>query len=137
MFRCTAEVELDDDVRVRAALIPSPHMDIDWAPFDSFQCVVEGAPHDHHAAFLRSGANTDPCTDVFLCWRDGEVAQWIEDVEVCLKRSNPMGSGCTIFKGHPGRCDWQYIDPLDVAARAQADQLIKEWRLSHRFRTHD
>ncbi|MGA5584406.1 hypothetical protein ACPCIY_25345 [Streptomyces thermodiastaticus] len=41
---------------------------------------------------------------------------------------------CTIFKGHPGRCDWEYIDPQGVATQALADQLAKEWRLSRVFR---
>ncbi|MGW3954113.1 hypothetical protein ACWEKM_25045 [Streptomyces sp. NPDC004752] len=46
-----------------------------------------------------------------------------------------MDTGCTIFKGHPGRCDWQYIDPAEVAAQAQADQLIQAWGLSHLFKS--
>ena len=136
-YRCTATAELDDDVRATAEKFGSPHPDIEWAPkpFDLFQCMVEDVSHDFHAAFLRTGASTDPDSDVYLCWRDGSSVQWLEDVEVCLGKPTALGTGCTIFRDHPGRCDWQYIDPPQVAAQAMADQLIKEWDLSHLFRS--
>lgn len=133
-YRCTAATDLDDEIQAEAEKIGSPHPHIEWASSSLFQCMVEDVPHDHHAAFLRTGAGTDPDSDIYLCWRDDSPAQWIEDVECCMNRSHPLGTGCTIFKSHPGRCDWQYIDPQQVAAQAQADQLAKEWGLSHLFR---
>ncbi|GAA4795933.1 hypothetical protein GCM10023220_23310 [Streptomyces ziwulingensis] len=63
-----------------------------------------------------NGAGSEPCTDVFLRWGDESGPQWLEDVEVCLKVENPMASGCTILRGHPGRCDWEYIDPSGLWA---------------------
>nr|WP_145488949.1 MULTISPECIES: hypothetical protein [Streptomyces] len=99
--------------------------------------MVEDVPHEHHAAFLRSGSQIDPDTEVYLCWRDGASKQWLEDVEYCMKTANPVGAVCTIFKGHPGRCEWQYIDPVRVAARALADQLSKEWGLSRPSRSRE
>ncbi|MGW2491141.1 hypothetical protein ACWCV9_28505 [Streptomyces sp. NPDC001606] len=136
-YRCTAAIELDGDVRATAEKIGSPRPDIEWATVDLYQCKVEDVPHDFHAAFLRTGARTDPDSDVFLCWRDGPSVQWLEDIEVCLKAPAPLGSVCTIFRGHPGQCDWAYVDPPQVAAQAMADQLIQEWGLSHMFRSHD
>lgn len=136
-YRCTAEAELDDDLRALAAQIPTPHTDIEWTSFDTLQCMVEDVPHEHHAAFLRTGARTDPDTDVYVCWRDGSSKQWLEDIECCMNRPNPLGTGCTIFKDHPGRCEWQYIDPAQVAAQAMADQLMKEWGLSRPSRSRE
>jgi hypothetical protein len=137
-FRCEARVKLDDDVRTTAALIPTPFDSIEWAPETAgpyaFQCKLSEVPHTHHAAFLRTGSSQEPCSDVFLCWHDETGPQWLEDVEVCLKRRHPMATGCTIFRGHPGLCDWEYIDPPMVAAGAQADQLIMEMGLSHTFK---
>ncbi|MFF8728120.1 hypothetical protein ACF073_16740 [Streptomyces sp. NPDC015171] len=48
-----------------------------------------------------------------------------------MARRTELGTGCTIFKGHPGRCDWEYIDPEYMAGLAQADQLVKEMGLTH------
>ncbi|MEU8695617.1 hypothetical protein [Streptomyces sp. NPDC048665] len=129
--------EVDDDDRAAAAKIASPWSCIEWSSFDPLQCLIEDVPHDHHAAFLRTGARAGPDSDVYLCWCDGSSTQWLEDLECCMHRPDPLGTGCTIFTGHPGRCDWQYIDPEQVAAQAQADQLIKAWGLSHLFKSPD
>ncbi|MFR9790810.1 hypothetical protein ACL07V_19475 [Streptomyces sp. MB22_4] len=123
MFRCKATTGLDDAVRALAQQIPSPRADIDWAPSPSLRCMLEDVPHDHHMAFLRTGASAAPDSDVFVCWRDGASAQWIEDIECCMNRPNPLATGCTLFKGHPGRCEWQYADPEDTAIQAAADRL--------------
>nr|BFD83068.1 hypothetical protein StreXyl84_24690 [Streptomyces sp. Xyl84] len=129
-YRCEETIMLDPKLRDLAAQIPSPFGGIEWAIETegqyAFQCKLEDAPHDYHAAFLRTGAFADPCTDVFLCWVDGGDEQWLEDIEVCMKRRKPLDSGCTIFRKHPGKCDWEYIDPPLLAAKAQADQLMKE-----------
>jgi hypothetical protein len=130
MYRCEARTLLADEVERAARLIPSPVDRVEWARTDEvFRCKLEDEAHAYHAAFLRSGTSLDPCMDVFLCWRDPEGQQWLEDAEVCLKKKgdHPMGVGCTIFKDHPGRCDWGYIDPVQVATLAQADQLRQEW----------
>ncbi|WP_157876548.1 hypothetical protein [Streptomyces graminilatus] len=87
-------------------------------------------PHDFHAAFLRTGSRTEPDSDVFLCWKEGSSAQSLADLECCFNRRFELGTGCTIFKNHPGRCDWAYIDPEVVAVQAQADQLVEELDLS-------
>jgi hypothetical protein len=130
MYRCTATTEPTVTVLEAAALIPSPLPDIDWATQPPFQCLLEGEPHEFHAAFLRTGSGTDPDTDVFLCWRDASAIQWLEDIEVCLKRAAPLDTGCTIYRSHPGRCDWQYIDPAQIALQAKADQLTAKLGLS-------
>ncbi|MFD6169619.1 hypothetical protein [Streptomyces coeruleorubidus] len=116
-----------------AALIPSPFTDVEWSGTPHLQCLLEDVPHDFHAAFLRTGAGTDPDTDVFVCWRDGSATQWLEDIEVCLLRAGPLDTGCTVYRLHPGRCDWQYIDPAQVALQAEADQLAKALGLSRRI----
>lgn len=126
MYRCVAQAVPNSDALSAAAQIVSPVTETDWATDITVQCKVDDVPHDHHAAFLRSGASLDPCTDVFLCWRDNDDKQWVEDVEVCMQRRTPLGTGCTIFRGHPGRCDWAYIDPPSLAVEAQADQLLRD-----------
>ncbi|MEU3031688.1 hypothetical protein ACPCBC_28520 [Streptomyces incarnatus] len=115
---------MDDAVLALAQQIPSPHAEIDWALSRSLRCLLEDVPHDHHAAFLRTGASTAPDSDVFVCWRDGASEQWFEDIECCMNRPAPLATGCTLFKEHPGRCDWQYADPDDAAIQEAADRLI-------------
>jgi hypothetical protein len=132
MYRCTAVTEPTVHIWETAALISSPCPDIEWAGDSPFQCMVEDVAHDFHAAFLRTGSSTDPDTDVFVCWRDGSTAQWLEDIEVCLLRAAPLDSGCTIFRHHPGRCDWEYLDPAQIALQAEADQLAAKLGLSLR-----
>ncbi|GAA4797037.1 hypothetical protein GCM10023220_25120 [Streptomyces ziwulingensis] len=137
MYRCEARTLLDSDVQATAELMPTAFDSIEWVSESVgeylFRCEVEDVPHDHHAAFLRNGASSEPCTDVYLCWRDESGPQWLADGEVCLRAENPMASGCTIFRGHPGRCDWEYIDPSMVAAQAEADQSVREPGLPHLF----
>lgn len=133
-FRCVARVLLDDAVRAKAEKIHSPHSSIEWTQYTELQCLVEDVPHDFHAAFLRTGSRTDPDSDVFLCWTDESSAQTLADLECCMNRRTELDTGCTIFKNHPGRCEWEYIDPELVAVEAQADQLIKELGLSEMFR---
>ncbi|MEU3536137.1 hypothetical protein AB0E70_31835 [Streptomyces murinus] len=123
MFRCKATTALDDAVLALAMQIPSPRADIDWAASRSLRCLLEDVPHDHHAAFLRTGASAAPDSDVFVCWRDGASEQWFEDIECCMNRPTPLAPGCTLFKNHPGRCDWQYADPEDKAIQEAAERL--------------
>ncbi|MEW2167499.1 hypothetical protein AB0912_31530 [Streptomyces sp. NPDC007084] len=125
-FRCEARTNVDPAVRVAAQRIGNPYAEIEWATGSPLPCLLEDEPHTAHAAFLRSGSTTDFDSDVYLRWRDGSSAQWIEEAEVCLKAPGPLGTGCTIYRDHPGRCDWAYIDPRAVAAQAQADQLAAE-----------
>lgn len=127
-FRCTATVEVQADTWAAAKTIASPRDNLLWASDTVLQCLIEDVDHDFHAAFLRTGSRPD--SDVFLCWRDGVPGQALADLDCCLERRDPMDIGCTIFKHHPGLCEWRYIDPPDVAATAQADQLLKEWGLS-------
>ncbi|MFF0510942.1 hypothetical protein [Streptomyces sp. NPDC004250] len=111
-----------------AAAIRSPFERIEWASDTVQRCLLEDIPHDSHAAFLRTGSHGDPvASDVYLLWRDGDPAQSLADLHCCLAQRTPMSSACTIFRGHPGRCEWQYVDPEQVAAEAQADQLLREW----------
>ncbi|WP_328657847.1 hypothetical protein [Streptomyces sp. NBC_00334] len=113
-----------------AAVIRCPFDRIEWASDPVQQCLLEDIPHDIHAAFLRSGSHGDPAaSDVYLLWRDGDTTQSLADLHCCLAQRTPMSGACTIYKGHPGRCDWQYIDPAQVAAQAQADQLLQEMGL--------
>ncbi|NEA49219.1 hypothetical protein [Streptomyces sp. SID10815] len=125
---------LSRDMRGLAEEIPTPFDFIEWGwgadGECELQCKLDDSPHDYHAAFLRTGASAEPGTDVFLCWVDGAAEQWLEDIEVCLKTRTPRDSSCTIFRGHPGKCDWAYIDPPMVAARAEADQLLSRLGLS-------
>lgn len=88
-FRCPARTGLDGKVRTAAETIGSPRPDIEWSPYDVFQCLVEDVPHDFHAAFLRTGARAAPESDVYLCWRDGSPVQWLADIDVCLKKPAP------------------------------------------------
>ncbi|CAL9312967.1 hypothetical protein SUDANB180_02579 [Streptomyces sp. enrichment culture] len=134
-FRCLARTRLDSEVRSAAEAIGSPRPGIEWSPYDVFQCLVEDVPHDFHAAFLRTGARADPESDVYLCWRDGSPVQWLADIDVCLKKAEPLGTGCTIYRGHPGRCEWQYIDPPQVAAQALVDQLTDGWDPARLFKS--
>ncbi|GAA4801653.1 hypothetical protein [Streptomyces ziwulingensis] len=135
MYRCEARTRLDNDVQATAELMPTAFDSIEWVSDyvgeNLFHCELEDVPHDHHAAFLRNGTSREPCTDVYLCWRDESGPQWLEDVEVCLKVENPMAPGCTIFRGHPGKCDWEYIGPSMLAVLVQSDHFVRELRLSH------
>ncbi|MFJ4701923.1 hypothetical protein ACIP5N_27560 [Streptomyces sp. NPDC088768] len=36
-----------------------------------------------------------------------------------------MDSGCMGFLHHPAQCTWEYIDPVQVALQAQADQILE------------
>ncbi|MER7920668.1 MULTISPECIES: hypothetical protein [unclassified Streptomyces] len=123
MFRCKATTGLDDAVLALAKQLPSPRTDIDWAPSPPLRCLLEDVPHDDHAAFLRTGVRRAPDSDVFVRWRDGASEQWLEDIECCMTRPTPLAPGCTVFKGHPGRCDWQYVDPEDAAIQEAAARL--------------
>ncbi|MEU7562013.1 hypothetical protein [Streptomyces eurythermus] len=126
-FRCPARTGLDGKARAAAETIGSPRPDIEWSPYDVFQCLLEDVPHHFHAAFLRTGARADPESDVYLCWRDESPVQWLADIDVCLKKPAPLGTGCTLYRGHPGRCEWQYIDPPYVAAQALVGQPANAW----------
>ncbi|MFJ8146063.1 hypothetical protein ACIQ6R_13420 [Streptomyces sp. NPDC096048] len=130
-YRCTATSEVHAEVRAMGETISSPHGKIEWTPYSTLQCLLEDVPHDFHAAFLRTGTRADPASDVYLCWRDGSLDQCLADLDCCMARPEPRDAGCTIFEHHPGRCQWEYIDPEQVAAQAQADQLVEELGLSH------
>ncbi|WP_318280180.1 hypothetical protein, partial [Streptomyces griseoloalbus] len=121
--RCTATTQVDDETRALAETITSPHDSIEWASYPVLQCLLEDVDHDFHAAFFRTGSRTDPDSDVFVCWRDGTPGHALADLDCCMNRSSPLATGCTIFQHHPGRCEWDYIDPPMVAAQAQADQI--------------
>ncbi|GHI91763.1 hypothetical protein [Streptomyces olivaceus] len=123
-YRCTAVTEAQAGIQVLAESIGSPLDAIEWASDEVLQCLIEDIPHDHHAAFLRTGARQD--SDVFLRWTDGSSEQDLADLTCCLAYPDPMGSACTIYAGHPGKCEWAYIDPPYVAATARADQILKE-----------
>ncbi|MFC8873249.1 MULTISPECIES: hypothetical protein [Streptomyces] len=123
-YRCTATTEVLAATRAAAETIGSPRDGIDWTSDTILQCLIEDVAHDFHAAFLRTGAREN--SDVFLCWTDGSPDQSLADLDCCLGRRTPMGTGCTIFAHHPGLCEWAYIDPPYVAVTARADQLLKE-----------
>lgn len=136
MFRCTAEVgisaEMLDLARTMPCASPPP---IEWSISLSerhpLQCLVGDGPHDHHAAFLRTGAQAHAGSDVFPCWQD-EDDPWLADLAVCLKVRRPIDSGCLIYAHHPGPCSWEYVDPREVALLAAADQIVED---CHRHRT--
>ncbi|MFJ3494835.1 hypothetical protein ACIPPJ_14735 [Streptomyces sp. NPDC086091] len=104
----------------------SPHSSVEWTSDTELQCLIEDVPHDFHAAFLRTGSRTAPDSDVYLCWTAESPEQSIADIACCMKRRSSLDPGCTIFTSHPGRCEWEYVDPVAVAVQAQADQLITE-----------
>lgn len=134
-YRCGATAEAGGRVLAEADLLPCPHPEVEWADHDRLQCLVEDVPHDFHAAFLRSGTRPGPgFSDLYLCWRDGSSEQWLTDAEPCMRRASPLGTGCTVHQGHPGRCDWQYIDPASVAALALACELARHWGIAHLFK---
>lgn len=134
-YRCGAAAEVEDGVRAVAVGMGSPHPEVEWSGFDRLQCLLEDVPHDVHAAFLRSGAQPGPrFSDVFVCWREGASGQWLADVECCMRKEGRLGAVCTIFRGHPGRCDWEYVDPASVAVQALAGQLAREWGHTHLFK---
>ncbi|MFH9673229.1 hypothetical protein ACH4L5_13310 [Streptomyces sp. NPDC017405] len=116
-------------MRAIAELIRSPFPDPDWSPEAPSRCMVEDVPHDFHAAWLRTGSTVH--SDLFLCWRDGSPDQWIADFVCCMNRRTELSTGCTIFKYHPGKCEWAYVDPERVAVQAQADQLAQKLNLPH------
>ncbi|MFF0481068.1 hypothetical protein [Streptomyces sp. NPDC004435] len=105
---------------LRALVVPSPGREVEWVPEPEFQCLVEDVEHGFHAAYVRTGASDS--TDVFLCW-SGE-GQWLMDVESCLKTRGALGIPCTSYRGHPGRCEWGYVDPPRVAREAASEQFL-------------
>ncbi|MFE2042736.1 hypothetical protein ACFXAZ_17760 [Streptomyces sp. NPDC059477] len=126
--RCKAVVVVDPDVLASAAQLECAFSDPDWADADALQCQMGDVPHVFHAAFLRDGAQREPCSDVFLRWHQEMPGQWAEDLAVCLSSKTPTGDVCTLFRDHQGPCEWQQIDPFDMALQAHADQLIQEWQ---------
>lgn len=123
-YRCTATVEPGSEVMDRAACLDSPTPDIDWAEEGALQCMLEDGPHDRHVTFLRSGGHRN--SDVFLCWRDEAPAQWLADLECCLLTATRLGSGCTLYKGHPGACEWAIVDlAREARLRAQAYEMAR------------
>ncbi|GHH17777.1 hypothetical protein Srubr_77720 [Streptomyces rubradiris] len=68
---------------------------------------------------------------------DGSSVRWLADIDVCLKKPEPLGTGCTIYRGRPGRCEWQYIDPPQVAAQAVMGQLTNQWDPSRLFTSRE
>ncbi|MGX1248679.1 hypothetical protein RKD48_001190 [Streptomyces ambofaciens] len=129
-FRCTAKTGVHAEIRAMAEKIVTPFGAVDWAPEPVLQCLVEDVDHSFHAAFLRTGTRTDPCSDIYLCWKDGDPDQSLADLDCCMARSRPLDAGCMIFRHHPGRCYEEYIDPPQVAAQAQGDQLLKKLGIS-------
>ncbi|MFE2040740.1 hypothetical protein ACFXAZ_07355 [Streptomyces sp. NPDC059477] len=126
--RWKAVAAIDPDVLAKAAQLECAFTDPDWAEADAVQCQLGDIPHVFHAAFLRDGAQREPCSDVFLRWHQDMPGQWAQDLAVCLSKRTPLGDVCTIFRDHPGPCEWQQTDPLDPALSAYADQLIQDWR---------
>ncbi|MFD3332602.1 hypothetical protein ACFWV1_08115 [Streptomyces sp. NPDC058700] len=125
-YRCVETTEPSRRVLGLILALPN-HPDVDWSAEPDFQCMVEDVEHVFHASWLRTGSG--PSTDVFLCWSpDG---QWLMDVECCLKARTPLGTGCTVYKDHPGRCEWAYVDPRQVAEQAIADQYVQELFARH------
>ncbi|MFE2041080.1 hypothetical protein ACFXAZ_09135 [Streptomyces sp. NPDC059477] len=122
--RCDATTVADTDALAQAIKIESRVDDPDWAEVDAVQCQVsDDAPHVFHVAFLRDGAQREPSTDVFLHWHQDMPGQWAEDLPVC-ESEDPTGDICTIYRDHPGACEWAQFNPFDIALRAQVDQLI-------------
>ncbi|GAA2221236.1 hypothetical protein [Streptomyces nogalater] len=128
-FRCTGTCDIDDSALKWARQLPcADHGDVDWAILDDLQCLLSEERHEFHAAWLRSGSELEK--DVYLCWFDDSAMQWVIDVEVCLKTKTRMGSSCTIYKGHPGKCEW---DCVDTEAAAPAAAVVRH----HAHGTHD
>ncbi|MFI8253369.1 hypothetical protein ACWEPA_03030 [Streptomyces filamentosus] len=121
-YRCTERTEPGQPVLLLALAVRNHHPNTEWARDGSFQCLVEDVEHSFHAAWLRTGSGEN--SDVFLCW--GAEGQWLMDAECCLKTRTPTGAECTIYRGHPGRCKWAYVDPPQVAADAMADQFMRD-----------
>lgn len=123
--RWKAVAAIDPDVLAKAAQLECAFTDPDRPDADAVQCQLGDIPHVFHAAFLRDGAQREPCSDVFLRWHQDMPGQWAQDLAVCLSKRTPLGDVCTIFRDHPGPCEWQQTDPLDTALSAYADQLIQ------------
>jgi hypothetical protein len=118
-FRCTSTCEIKDHTFRLAQRLPcADHGEVDWAFLDDLRCVLGEEEHEFHATWLRSGSELEK--DVYLCWRDDPGTQWIVDAEVCLKTKTPLGSSCTIYKGHPGKCEWDHVD-LEAPARSAGE----------------
>ncbi|MEU3954498.1 hypothetical protein AB0F45_19630 [Streptomyces achromogenes] len=108
-FRCTSTCEISDHTFRWAQRLPcADHGEVDWAFLDDLRCVLGGGEHEFHATWLRSGSELE--RDVYLCWLDNPGMQWVVDAEVCLKTRTRLGSACTIYKGHPGKCEWDCAD---------------------------
>ncbi len=104
-FRCPSVCEIRDDVLEQARRLPcADHGEVDWAFLDDLQCLLSEETHEYHATWLRSGSELEK--DVYLCWSDHSGKQWIVDADVCLKTRTPMETPCTIYQGHPGKCEW-------------------------------
>ncbi|MEU3523636.1 hypothetical protein AB0E62_07185 [Streptomyces sp. NPDC038707] len=109
--RCASTCEVRDHTLQWARRLPcADHGEVDWAFLDDLQCLLGEAEHEFHATWLRSGSELE--RDVYLCWLDEPDMQWVVDAEVCLKTERPLGSGCTIYKGHPGTCEWEHTAPV-------------------------
>ncbi|MGW1593829.1 hypothetical protein [Streptomyces sp. NPDC002343] len=131
-FRCTSTCALRDHTFQWARRLPcADHGEVDWAFLDDLQCLLGEDEHEFHATWLRSGSELE--RDVYLCWFDDPAMQWVVDAEVCLKSDTPMGTSCTIYKGHPGKCEWDHVDPEAPAQPAASDRLMPRARGTGEF----
>jgi hypothetical protein len=43
-----------------------------------------------------------------------------------MRTARRLGAGCTIYKGHPGACEWAIVDPArEARLRAKAYELAR------------
>ncbi|MDQ1016724.1 hypothetical protein QFZ43_003273 [Streptomyces afghaniensis] len=101
--------------------LPCPIEGFEAEPFDVFRCELGDEDHEFHGAFLDELA--DKKRDAYFCWSGVDGAQFIIASEPCGKRGGDEEI-CNLFENHPGVCDWDLIDPLQVAIQALVDQTM-------------
>jgi hypothetical protein len=118
-LRCTSHQVIDaESVHLSLEIAPYDVDDVEYEPDSPFGCALSEEAHDVHGAFLRYVPGS--LNEVWFFWDSGRERGCVVVLSPCNK-PNP-DQACTLYRGHPGKCDWDFIDPVRVAMMARLDQ---------------
>ena len=144
LFRCTNRRTIQPvTLKFAIDLVNGDLGEVDCEPDDVFQCQLEGTDHRIHACYVANMPGPNDDREVWLWWEAedadypqvGGISQYITLHEMCWTMKYPSTTPCYLFKNHPGKCDWDFIDPERLAATAQLDQILTFHRQHGTFPT--
>lgn len=127
MFRCPSLGYLPASlVPLALEIAPCDPEDKDLAPGEEFQCELGMHHRDNHYGLIRGVPKSD--REVWFGWSQIDELYFVAIYRPCDIPSEDWQRVCSLFRRHPGECDWSLIDPRALALAAEVDQALSYLR---------